>query len=259
MIVEFIGAPGAGKTTLMPLVRDHFHALGLRAYPALEAARPFAARTPPGQLAARLPVHRLRRFLLWQIFYAFSRAHQREFRRQHPDLIRMVMEFQARRPIAGSDLHHVLHWFVHHTGVHSFLGTRAQPGEVLIYDEGFAHRVVQLFASEDEPLETAPVAAYLDLIPRPDLVIYARASREICEQRVRGRGIWPRFSRKEPAATSRFIRNAHQVVDFAVGNMRAAGWQMIEVVNEAQELPVVQSNLARGLREEMTKLAEGAF
>lgn len=259
MIVEFIGAPGAGKTTLMPLVRDHFRALGLQAYPALDAARPFAARTVPGRVAARIPIHRLRRFLLWQIFYAFSRVHRGEFRREHPDLMRAVLDFQARRPIPGSDLHHVLHWFVHHTGVHSFLGARAKPGEVLIYDEGFVHRVVQLFASEDEPLESAPVAAYLDLIPKPDLVIYARASRVICEQRVRERGIWPRFSRKEPGATSRFIRNAHHVVAFAVGHIRSAGWQMIEVVNEAPAVPVAQSDLARGLREEMAKMPEGAI
>jgi hypothetical protein len=241
----------------MPLVKEHLDARQLRAYPILMAARPFAARTGPGRFVQRFTRGRLRRFLLWQIYYAFSRGYRRKFRGANPELVRMVLELQAGRPISPSDRRHVLRWFLHHTGAYMFLKSRLRPKEALIFDEGFVHRVVQIFASENEALERDRVAAYLDLIPEPDLVVYTHASREVCEQRVLERGLWERFARKPPAATSRFIRSAHQVVEFSVRHIRDKGWAVIEVDNDTQLLRVTDRALAGALPEELINLAEG--
>ncbi len=247
VIVEFIGAPGAGKTVLMPVVGAHFDRLGFQALSVLEAARPFAARTRIGKAVQSLAPGRPRRFLLWQVFYLFSFLHRQNFRRRNPALIGGTLAFQRQRPITAADRHHVLRWFIHLTGTYEFLSAYSRQDEVLVFDEGFVHRVVQLFASENEQPDPARVAAYLDLIPQPDLVIFPSASSATCERRVFERGVWERFRVKERDATSRFIANAHRVVTFAVGYIRSKGWTVIEVDNDNREisasLAALQENL----------------
>ena len=259
MIVEFIGTPGAGKTTFMPVVRDHFKELHFQAYPVLEAARPFAGRTMAGKMVRWLTRGKLQRFLLWQVFYAYSIAYRRGFSRNYWDLMQFVLQFQQQRPLSVSDLKHVLHWFVHLTGSYEFLRTYAQAGDILIFDEGFVHRVVQLFASENEVPDLASVAEYLNLIPKPDLIIFPKASSETCEKRVFERGIWERFSGKERAETSRFIKNASQIVDFTVKFIKEEGWTVVEVENDRENVLVSKLVLKRSLSDLVIRLPEKAY
>lgn len=236
MIVEFIGTPGAGKTTFMPVVSEHFRKHHFQPYSVLDAARPFAARTFPGSLVQKLPLGRLRRFLLWQIFYMNSYTHRSKFAGQNQDLMQTVLTYQHQRPITKSDKDHVLRWFLHLTGSYQFLKSRAQVGEMLLFDEGFVHRVVQLFASENEKPDLDGVAQYLDMIPKPDLIIFPSASREVCEKRVFQRGVWERFRTKGNEETSRFIRHAYKIVKYAVKHLKILGWTVIEVDNNQDDL-----------------------
>jgi thymidylate kinase len=259
MIVEFIGTPGAGKTTFMPVVRDHFKEQHYQVYPVLEAARPFAGRTVPGKMVRWLTRGKLQRFLLWQIFYAYGYAYRRKFARQHQALMESVLTFQEQRPIASPDRKHVLHWFQHLTGTYEFLRAYAQAGDMLIFDEGFVHRVVQLFASENEIPELVSVAEYLNLIPKPDLVIFPKASSEVCEKRVFERGVWERFRTKEREETGRFIKNAHQIVDFAVKFIKEEGMTVVEVDNDRENVTVSKLVLKRSLSELVVRWPEKVY
>ncbi len=236
MIVEMFGAPGAGKTSLLPAAREFFARRGLRAYSVVEAARPAAARTRPGKVVSRLLRGRLRRFALWQVYYAFCRRYRREFRRQHPGLVEGVLSDQRSRPITRYDRRHVLRWFLHLTGAYAFLMAYLEPDEVLILDEGFVHRVVQLFASEAEELQPARIYAYLDSIPRPDLLIYVSATAGAARQRVFERGVWERFQRKSQAATLRFLERSQAAVELAAGYLASNGWPLVQVHNDGQTL-----------------------
>jgi hypothetical protein len=170
-----------------------------------------------------------------------------------------VLDFQKQRPISATDRKHVLRWFIHLTGTYEFLRVREQAGDLLIFDEGFVHRVVQLFASENEIPDVARVAAYLDLIPEPDLIIFPKASSDVCENRVFTRGVWERFRAKEREETSQFIRNAHLVVNFAVGHVKEKGWTIIEVDNDRDSLSVSTSALKRSLSGLAVNIPEKAY
>ena len=247
MRVEFIGTPGAGKTTLLPAVKEYFAAQGFNACSVVEAARPFAQRTLPGRSICRLAPQALQRPLLWQVFYHLSRLYRLKFFIRHPQLSGMVYSFQKRRPISEADRHHVLHWFFHLVGAYEFLNSHAGPEDVLIFDEGFVHRVVQLYASEKEDPDKELVLAYLDLVPRPDLVIFTDAPREICERRVIARGIWDRFRHKSPAEFSQFIANSHQVVNLAADYLKQKGWPVIDVDTGGDDPAAAQAELQRKL------------
>lgn len=249
MIVELIGTPGAGKTTLVPALTEALAARGISARTVVEAGRPYALRTPLGAAVGRLAPQPLRRPLLWQVFYQASAAYRLRFFARHPRLIHHVLREQRRRPIPAEERRHALSWFFVLAGQYEFLRAHARPGEALVLDEGFAHRAVQMHASDVETPEPARIAAYASLLPRPHLLVAVHAPWEVCVERIYRRGLWERFRHKGRAQVERYVANAHRVVDVAVHNVRRGGWTVIDVDNGGDAT-------AAALAELRTKLAE---
>ena len=244
MIVEFIGAPGSGKTTVLPMVIEALQERGIRARSVVEAARPYAQRTPLGQFVCRLAPPSLHGPLLWQVFYHQSSLFMLKFAVKHPRLIWQVLVSQKRRPIAAKTRQRrVLFWFFRLVGYYEFLTTHTRPNEALLFDEGFIHRVVQLNASHVEAPDSGQVFAYVDLLPRPDLVIHTQARSEVCEQRIYCRGIWEHFRSNRPAEVAQYVANAHLVVDLAVDHAKAKGWRVVEVDNGGDDLNALRAEL----------------
>jgi hypothetical protein len=236
VIIELIGAPGAGKTSLAPALIASFAERGVAVRGVVEAARPFAERSPLGAAATRLAPARLRRPLLWQAFCQASALYRLRFFARHPRLIAHVLRAQRRRPIPIEERLHALRWFIVLAGQYEFLKAHARPGEGLIFDEGFIHRAVQMYASDREIPDRAQVAAYVDLLPQPDLLCAVRAPQERCIERVYRRGLWHRFRHKRRDQVERYITNAHQIVDMAVDRARGRGWRVVEVDNGGDDI-----------------------
>lgn len=246
MIVEFIGAPGSGKTTLLPTVIELLAEQGVQGRRVIDAARPFARRTLPGWAVNRLAPPSLRSPLLWQTFYRLSFLFRLRFFARHPRLIYQVVDSQRRRPVtARIKERRVLYWFFHTAGYYEFLSAYARADEALLFDEGFIHRVVQLNASEAEEPRMEAITAYVDLLPRPDLVIFIQAPPAQCLARIQQRGVWQHFQGVTPENLSKFVANAHWVVNHAVEHVRAKGWAVIEVDNGNRDLSAAQSELRR--------------
>jgi thymidylate kinase len=243
MIVEFIGAPGAGKTTLVPTLIDHLAERGIRARSVVEAARPYAERTLLGKAVGRLSPPRFRHPLMWQVFYHLSVLYRLRFFVQHPRLVWQVSTSQRRRPIPADARRHVTYWFFHLVGYYEFLAAHSRSDEALVFDEGFVHRVVQMNASDVEEPDPAQIRDYVNLLPRPDLVVFVEAPWEVCEQRIYRRGLWKRFHDKSPAEVSRYVANSHRIVNMTVDYIQSKGWTVIEVDNRGDEVEVSESEL----------------
>lgn len=248
MIIELIGTPGAGKTTLLPVVTGFFETRNYKAYTVVEAARPFARRTAWGKMVLGLAPLSWQHPLLWRVFYLLSIVYRWKFIARHLRLISQVLAAQKNRP-AAADVRQrkVLVWFFRQMGYYEFLRFQARPDEVLVFDEGFIHRVVQLHTSSIEKPDTAQITAYVDLLPRPDLVIFIQASEAVCEKRIYERGLWQRAQHKRPGEISQFVAHARQAVNLAVAQARCRDWPVIEVNNDGEELTAVITNLCQQL------------
>jgi thymidylate kinase len=248
LVVEFFGTPGAGKTTLLKAAQTIFQERGLQAYSVVEAARPFAQRTFLGRTVNRLSPAQYRKQLLWQVFYYTSLVDRLKFMRRHGKLVRYVTQSQNRRPVeAAIQERRVLYWFNHLMGYYEFLTAHAQPGEVLIWDDGFVHRAVHLHASMVETPDLADVRTYVDLIPRPDLVIVPCTPVEVCEERIMQRGIWKHFRDRSRSELRQYLTSASQVVNGTLEYLRAKGWIVIEVDNSRADLALTHEQLQKKL------------
>src|SRR4029077_11171722 len=68
-VVELIGTPGAGKTTLSTEIIELLQEGGWGAATVVRAAREHARRTAAGRLVVRHTSGRMQRLLLWWLFY----------------------------------------------------------------------------------------------------------------------------------------------------------------------------------------------
>jgi hypothetical protein len=232
VIVEFVGTPGAGKTTLASALVALLDERGIAAAGVVGAARDHVRRTRTGRLIARSTPRWLRDLLLWQAFYVLGVAHAVRFGLEQQTLVRHAVRSQRRRGLRLRTRAHVLYWFVHLCGRYRFLRATSKAGEVLVLDDGFMQRAVHLFASPVDEPDASEIRAYVDAIPAPDLLVVAVAGWQECERRVRERGIWRHARRLSPVKLSRYFEHAEQVVAMAVGRARERAWNVVDVATE---------------------------
>jgi thymidylate kinase len=232
MFIEFLGAPGTGKTTLVSVVNQFLRDHGLKAMTVSEAGPFYVKRTHLGRIICflvRSPS--LQRSVLWWAFYYSTVLYRIGFAIEHAALVRHVVASQLRRPILWRHRRLILQHFLRATGYYQFLKRHMRPDEILVFDEGFLHRVTHLFVSELEQPDPACIVEYLELLPRTDLVILVQASLCICVERIYTRGLTRRLSGKSRQDVNRFIANAEQVVNMASQYLKNAGREMIEIEN----------------------------
>jgi hypothetical protein len=232
MIVEFVGTPGVGKTTLATALVAMLDERGIAATDITGAARDHVRRTRPGHLIDRGAPPWARELLLWQVFYALGLTHAIRFGVERPVLVRHAVRSQLRRGLPFRTRAHVLYWFVHLCGRYRFLRATSTESEVLVLDDGFAQRAVHLFASPFDEPDAAQVTDYVDLLPAPDLLIVVLAGWRECERRVRERGVWPHARHLTSTQLSRYVEHSERVVDVATRRARERGWRIAEISTE---------------------------
>ena len=248
MIIEFIGTPGSGKTSLLHTAVESLREAGMRPFTVVEASRVFAARTTVGKVVQVIAPASIRQQMLWQVFHSLSSLKRVRFKQEHHQLFTLIARWQSDRPEdAGAQQRRVEYWLNQLAGYYSFLSANTQAGEVLLFDEGFVHRVVQLFASPVETPDAAKVAAYAALIPQPDLVVYVNAPVEVCLKRIHERGVWQRMQNKSPEELHHFLENADLAVTQMVARLIAQNWQVIEVDNSQSDISTAQQSLSMQL------------
>lgn len=258
MIVELAGPPGAGKTTMLSTALSFLQEQGIAAFTVVEAARPMVRRTAAGRIIYRTTPAVLRHALLWRLFLLLSFIYRMRFIVRRPRLVWHVLRWQWQRPPqARSKERRVTFWLFRLMGYYEFLQSRLHSEEVLILDEGFLHRVVQLFASDIETPNPSRIRRYAKFIPAPDLAVFILASPATCQERIYGRGLWAAFEGKTVEQVASFVHNAHHATMVALKFSRAQGWPIIEIENDGNDPAQAQDRLQRELGHFLARQAPG--
>ena len=232
MIIEFMGTSGSGKSTLIPCLIQILREDGLTAMPATEAILYYMRRTYFGRLICALMPPSLQEPALRGMFgFLLSHLYVVRFVASYPRLAIFVVKLQFHRHIPGRHKWLILRLFFEMASWYQFL-QRQQTNEVVVFDEGFAHRVTHLFVSEVEQPDGNRILAYLKLLPQSDLVIWVQAPLETCLNRIHARGLQVRLRGRSEQDISQFMLCAEQIVGLAAHYLAEGGWQLAKVENK---------------------------
>lgn len=247
LIVELIGVPGAGKTTTAAELVSMLRRRGVDAATIVDAARPRASMTMPGRMLGIIGSVRLRRLLLWQVFYVTSLLSAPRMLRSRPALLRHAVGTLARRPFHVARLRRVLVSFVQLAGRYSLLTRAPCVTQVLVLDDGFLHRSVHIHAFPDREPDDSLVRSYVELVPEPDVVVFARADRELCERRVYERGVWDHARHLTRGQIERYLANSERVANLAVRHAEERGWHVVSIDTGRDGVDGLREELRREL------------
>ena len=98
-------------------------------------------------------------------------------------------------------------------GIFEFISLRRGPRQVVLADnEGILQGVHNLFVHPNSQADLHKIAAYVELVPMPDAVLYLQQEEEILISRTLGRG-HARVAGNTPGEVAHFIRQAVAVFD----------------------------------------------
>jgi|SRR5215207_167751 len=200
MIVEFIGSTGAGKTSLISKIHQ-------------QLAQTKVVTTPFDLIATPLGLGRV----------------------THPTAQNLIQEFVGLPFFIGSltrhgkFLSHTIEVFSRNTNfsihrINNFrslerkigmyeLTQRYDKGQIILVDEG-PILAAHMFVFTGSIVTPAEIAAFANLLPLPDLVVYIKAPVEVLVRRALQRHDPPReMGKKDPVMTEKYVRDATAVFD----------------------------------------------
>ncbi|MGH8936859.1 MAG: hypothetical protein ACRDXD_11475 [Acidimicrobiia bacterium] len=242
--IEFLGLPGSGKSSLHREAVRMLRQRGQPAYGLPEAVGACLGRHPSDKLLKGLTgrvVHMLSREAGMRVF---SRSKDKflalsEFLAQNLALGEILFASQRVRSIPKDQERLVVKWMLDLFAAFQFVDDRLTQEEVLVLDEGFCNRVNTLFAygpADGPDVSPQEIGAYVDRIPRPDLVLRIDTSSEASEARLERRGWTERLDQLSPPERRAVLERSRQCIDLATSRLREAGVSVVPIDNN-QALP----------------------
>jgi thymidylate kinase len=223
VIVEFIGLPGSGKSTVM----GQFFA-GLPAqedrYLSEEAALLMVARRKFDRIL-RTPLKLLPQGLALQVGpKVWLKSRQRSecgirFLAKHGAALGAFTSSGIHDAMSTADRFRVIGNFLETGAFREFLDDPQIADRIVLFGEELVQRSFMFVDHSDVVVETADVVRYLEKIPLPDLVIHLRVSVSVSFERMTGRprGLTQRLKALDAATTRRFLDKAARHLDLLSG------------------------------------------
>ena len=200
MIVEFIGSTGAGKTSLISKIHQQLSQTKV-------VTTPFdLIATPLGLSSINHPTaQNLIQELIGFPFFIGSLSRHGKFLSHTIEIFSRNTKFSIHRINNFRSLERKI-------GMYE-LTQRYDTGKIILVDEG-PILAAHMFVFTGSIVTSAEIAAFANLLPLPDLVVYIKAPVEVLVKRALQRPDPPReMGEKDPVMTEKYVRDATTVFD----------------------------------------------
>ena len=242
--VEIAGQVGAGKSTTLPHLASALVARGFQAVPLQEAV----ARTgpqpqqPSGTIGRPQPASTI---LARSVDAGRQPLLASLFAMANPTLAWQVGRAVRELPIPGPHRRRILRLILRLGAADRAVRGRFDGTVMVLVDEGWAHRAVNLFAW----CPTVPQArldAYLAAIPEPDLLVIVDAPASVVRERLAVRGLPRRLRRSSKVEVERFLIRSQAITERAASRLSDRGIPIVRVVNAGSFEDVARQLAATG-------------
>ncbi|MDY0042350.1 MAG: AAA family ATPase [Desulforhabdus sp.] len=226
--IEFMGLPGAGKTTLASVLLRTLRAKGMPVLSQAEAINLCIRRRDDGILINALK-HLPKAW--WEPCAGIQKAlpEMHRFSYRHVSLLHLISSTIERNSLPENWSESFLYTFFRQFAEHQLAEDYLQKQEVRVVEEGFLHRGFTLFgylaaaSASDELLKR-----YVDSIPLPSAVIFIDVSPEEC---------WGRLQKRvEPPVPLKAREKGDAIGQLAVGH---SCLQRIAALSERKNITVL--------------------
>jgi len=239
--VEFIGLPGVGKSTLRRDILGQLNRIDRKRY--LSAGEAFLQVSKLDiDNIFRAPLRYLPQSLALKFSQKLTNRSLMQFDAQNRFLaargkaLSAFLISNAYRNMSLQDRKIVIGSFLEIGSMWECINGRLIDDPVIIFDEGFVQKSFMFVDhTNDSAVETAPLYAYLENIPLPDMIIYITADLGTCQKRMmtRSKGLTERLKKADKQKVANFltISNNHlnSVTEWLNKN---CGERLIEINNE---------------------------
>ena len=200
MVVEFIGSTGAGKTSLISKIHQQLSQTKVVTTPFNLIATPLGLSNVTHPTAQNLIQE-----LIGLPFFIGSLSRYGKFLSHAIETFSRNTKFSIHRINNFRSLERKL-------GMYE-LTQRYDKGQIILVDEG-PILVAHMFVFTGSIVTSAEIAAFANLLPLPDLVVYIKAPVEVLVRRALQRPDPPReMGKKDPVMTEKYVRDATTIFD----------------------------------------------
>ena len=221
MHVEFIGLPGSGKTTSRRRLVSGFTCAGESRYFSSEHAYLDVAKNKIDPVF-RLPLKILPRKQAIDLCMRLSHRSVRqeeaktEFLANYGAALCAFMGSETCREMSEVDRNRVIGSFLVSGAFWQFINVPQMSDKVVLFEEGLVQKSFMFVDRvQSRATDQSRVFEYLENIPRPDLVVYVRASIDEAAQRMMSRpeGLTDRLKQADEATIRKFLESAQAHLD----------------------------------------------
>lgn len=185
--IELLGLPASGKSTHAAILTAALRRRGFAAYGRSEGlAKCLRARDGVLLGAAKLLAPGVRK-RLDNTDYAMPELCS--FAARNPAAVAAVLDSLARRQLPDRDRRTWVVPTFRTLAEYQMAAERLATSDIMVHDEGLAHRCYTMFGYLNEPAPTVEIETYLRHTPRIDFAVWTDVTPEASNERIENRGL----------------------------------------------------------------------
>lgn len=237
-IIEFTGIPGSGKSTVLPVLHYYLKTNGYHVYNSNDIIRSIDLGYFRNKSLRLLfsPLLNLLPKKIYTNMYICSKTRQKyqiNYILNNIDFIRYVVKLACSRPIPQSHKALILYRFIYLAELYQIALETLGNNSILIFDEGYVHKVVSFFISnEEKETKFTEVDKYLSFIPHIDLLVSVRANQDLCNKRIIKRKLPRRLEGKTDIEISDYLSRSNAIINYTIKYLSNKNISIIEINND---------------------------